>query len=119
MLDLCANTAGMESVTEQLDTGAVLLRRAAASRAAALLSAVDRVTQRSPFRLMTTPGGYRMSVAMTNCGQAGWVTDRRGYRYDRVDPLSGRPWPPMPAVFMELASEAATAAGFGQFAPDA
>src|SRR5215467_9945481 len=104
---------------EPLGPGAVILRGAALAYAAVLLSEVERVTAESPFRLMTTPGGYRMSVAMTNCGAAGWVTDRRGYRYDRVDPLSGRPWPPMPAVFMELASEAATAAGFGQFAPDA
>ena len=60
-----------------------------------------------------------MSVAMTNCGAAGWVTDRRGYRYDPIDPLTGQPWPPMPAVFMELAQEAAGAAGFADFAPNA
>jgi DNA oxidative demethylase len=104
---------------EALCAGAMVLRGAAVSRAEALLAAVERVSAQSPFRLMTTPGGYRMSVAMTNCGAVGWVTDRRGYRYDRVDPLTGQPWPAMAPVFSELASDAATAAGFGDFAPDA
>jgi len=99
--------------------GAMILRGAAAARAELLLSAVESVTAQSPFRLMTTPGGYRMSVAMTNCGSAGWVTDRRGYRYDPIDPLNGQPWPAMPAVFLELAAQAAAEAGFGNFSPDA
>ncbi len=57
--------------------------------------------------------------AMTNCGAAGWVTDRRGYRYDAIDPESRRPWPAIPATFDELARRAAEAAGFAGFAPDA
>jgi DNA oxidative demethylase len=68
---------------------------------------------------MTTPGGYRMSVAMTNCGTAGWVTDRKGYRYERNDPESGRPWPAMPGEFVRLAASAALACGFSGFEPDA
>jgi alkylated DNA repair protein (DNA oxidative demethylase) len=68
---------------------------------------------------MVTPGGYTMSVAMTNCGRLGWVTDRRGYRYDTIDPATGRPWPPLPAVFRDLATGAAAAAGFAGFEPDA
>ena len=60
-----------------------------------------------------------MSVAMTNCGAAGWVTDRTGYRYDRHDPESGRRWPTMPDVFADLAAQAAARAGFDGFAPDA
>lgn len=68
---------------------------------------------------MTTPGGYTMSVALTNCGTLGWTSDRRGYRYSRLDPASGRPWPPMPDVFLALAREAADAAGFSDFTPDA
>ena len=68
---------------------------------------------------MITPGGYRMSVAMTNCGQAGWVTDRSGYRYDAIDPNSGRAWPALPEVFMDVAKRAATRAGFENFSPDA
>jgi alkylated DNA repair protein (DNA oxidative demethylase) len=120
MLDLFDNVAEADQGSlERLAPGAVILRGAASSRAAALLSAVEYVTAESPFRLMTTPGGYRMSVAMTNCGAAGWVTDRRGYRYDAIDPLSGHPWPAMPSVLMDLASATASAAGFGHFAPDA
>ncbi|MGH8629503.1 MAG: DNA oxidative demethylase AlkB, partial [Burkholderiales bacterium] len=67
---------------------------------------------------MITPGGFRMSVAMTNCGLAGWVSDQSGYRYDRVDPLSGGPWPGMPACFAQLASGAAAEAGFAGFVAD-
>jgi alkylated DNA repair protein (DNA oxidative demethylase) len=104
---------------ETLGPGAVLLRAFASSRAAALLAALEQVLQRSPFRFMTTPGGYGMSVAMTNCGAAGWVTDRSGYRYDALDPLSAACWPEMPSEFRELAVEAAGAAGFAEFAPDA
>src|SRR5437762_8880039 len=104
---------------ETLGMGAVLLRAFASARAGALLAALAEVVRRSPFRHMTTPGGYRMSVAMTNCGAAGWVTDRSGYRYDAIDPLSGSPWPGMPTVFTDLAAAAAASAGFGEFVPDA
>src|SRR5271167_4396731 len=68
---------------------------------------------------MATPGGFVMSVAMTNCGAAGWVTDRTGYRYDRNDPETGKPWPGMPDSFLRLAAEAAEEAGYRSFAPDA
>ncbi len=102
-----------------LAPGAVVLRRFAAPAAPALLAAVDDVTARAPFRHMVTPGGFRMSVAMTNCGALGWVTDRTGYRYDPVDPDSGRRWPRMPAPFLRLARDAAAAAGFAGFVPDA
>ena len=104
MLDLFDSIADAGTQREELGSGALVLRGAALSRARSLLAAVDHVTAQSPFRLMTTPGGYRMSVAMSNCGSAGWVTDRRGYRYDAIDPSNGRPWPAMPAVFLELAS---------------
>ena len=73
----------------------------------------------APFRHMQTPSGHLMSVAMTSCGTAGWVTDRSGYRYEACDPGSGRPWPAMPAVFLELAVQAAARAGFRGFVPDA
>jgi alkylated DNA repair protein (DNA oxidative demethylase) len=84
-----------------------------------LLAALDRVVAAAPFRHMVTPGGFRMSVAMTNCGLAGWVTDRRGYRYDPLDPETGQPWPAMPEAFADLAARAAAEAGFASFAPDA
>jgi alkylated DNA repair protein (DNA oxidative demethylase) len=104
---------------EQIAEGAAILRGFARDRAIALLAAVDDIAAAAPFRNMVTPGGFRMSVAMTNCGRAGWVTDRRGYRYDATDPITGRPWPATPEVFQRLAAEAAAAAGFPGFEPDA
>lgn len=104
---------------EAVCEGAVVLRRYALAQDRSLLAAVDSVTAAAPFRHMLTPGGYRMSVAMTNCGPLGWVSDESGYRYDTCDPVSGRPWPAMPTVFAELAMAAATAAGFSDFVPDA
>ena len=102
-----------------LAEGAMLLGGFARPVAGKLLAALDAVVAEAPFRHMVTPGGFTMSVAMTNCGAAGWITDRRGYRYDGIDPESGRPWPAMPASFDDLAPRAAAAAGFGGFAPDA
>jgi alkylated DNA repair protein (DNA oxidative demethylase) len=99
--------------------GARVLRGFAVPRAGDLLSAVARVVAVAPFRRMVTPGGYTMSVAMSNCGALGWVTDRAGYRYQPLDPLSGGAWPDMPAVFRRLARDAAAGAGYRGFAPDA
>lgn len=99
--------------------GAVLLRRFAKPVEAGLLSALGEIEAQAPFRHMFTPGGHRMSVAMTNCGGCGWVTDRQGYRYGDADPETGNPWPAMPALFRELAETAAREAGFVGFAPDA
>jgi DNA oxidative demethylase len=106
------------SGTEPLAEGAVLLKGFASTEAARLVAAVDDIAARAPFRRMVTPGGKQMSVAMTNCGSAGWITDRRGYRYDPVDPESGRPWPPLQKIFLDLARRAADAAGFTNFVPD-
>ncbi len=111
--------AGTESKEEWLAPGAVVLPRFAASSEAELLAALREVVARAPFRHMVTPGGFRMSVAMTNCGSYGWVTDRSGYRYDAVDPESGDEWPPMPESLLGLAADAAAHAGFGRFVPDA
>ena len=86
---------------------------------AELIADIGAIVAQAPFRHMVTPGGHQMSVAMTNCGNAGWVTDRSGYRYDGVDPESRTPWPAMPASFRALAAEAAAEAGFDGFAPDA
>ena len=104
---------------EELGPGARLLRGRARDFAAPVLAAIDAVVAAAPFRRMTTPGGFEMSVAMTNCGAAGWITDRRGYRYDPIDPLSGAAWPPMPPLFRQLAGVAAAEAGFPAFVPDA
>ena len=103
----------------ELEPGAWLLRGFASEEAPALLAAIERVAQAAPWRHMETAGGWRMSVAMTNCGDAGWLSDRRGYRYDAIDPLTGRPWPAMPEAFRRLAVRAAGAAGFAHFQPDA
>jgi len=102
-----------------LAPGAVLLRGFVGDAEREVLRALDAVVEAAPFRHMTTPGGHVMSVAMTNCGDVGWVTDRRGYRYDAIDPESGRAWPAMPIAFRALALRAATAGGFTGFAPDA
>jgi DNA oxidative demethylase len=110
---------GTIAAAEVLAPGALLLRRFARDEAAALVAAVAKIAAAAPFRQMITPGGYQMSVAMTNCGAAGWVTDRRGYRYAPCDPLTGQPWPAMPDIFGDLAGRAADAAGFAEFAPDA
>ncbi len=97
----------------------VVLRGFALSQVDALLAGVDDVTAQAPFRHMETPGGYTMSVALTNCGELGWTTDARGYRYSRTDPVSGHPWPAMPQAFRQLAQDAAREAGFPDFSPDA
>jgi len=96
-----------------------VLRGFAISEEKAFLEGVAEIAARAPFRHLVTPGGYRMSVAMTNCGALGWVSDRTGYRYDANDPESGGRWPRMPDDFARLAGEAAAQAGFGSFVPDA
>ncbi|SIT09035.1 DNA oxidative demethylase AlkB [Achromobacter sp. MFA1 R4] len=97
----------------------VVLRGYALPAVEALLAGVDAVTAQAPFRQMVTPGGYTMSVALTNCGELGWTTDARGYRYSRIDPQTGQPWPAMPDAFRQLAQDAAREAGFPGFSPDA
>ncbi|MDE8344687.1 MAG: DNA oxidative demethylase AlkB [Acidocella sp.] len=101
------------------DDGLIHLPGFAASDTDALLALVADITARSPFRHMTTPWGKPMSVAMSNCGDVGWTADRRGYRYAAHDPIGGAPWPAMPELFRRLSENAATAAGFPGFRPDA
>ncbi len=104
---------------EPLAPGAVVLRGFAREHEQSLLDAVRDIAAQAPWRHLITPGGQRMSVAMTNCGQLGWVSDARGYRYEPADPESGKPWPAMPAGFLSLARAAAATAGFEDFRPDA
>src|SRR6478735_3002037 len=99
--------------------GAVLLRGFVKSYESELIASLREIVAQAPFRRMFTPGGHQMSVAMTNCGDAGWVTDPSGYRYDGIDPDSGRQWPQMPDSFRELARRAAEEGGFAGFTPDA
>ncbi|PWL18672.1 DNA oxidative demethylase AlkB [Falsochrobactrum shanghaiense] len=104
---------------EALADGAILMHGFALADEAAILHAIEQVVEAAPFRHMNTPGGFRMSVAMTNCGAFGWVTDRHGYRYSPVDPQSGDPWPQMPPILQALAERAAQEAGYRDFSPDA
>lgn len=118
-LNLFADLEEERTWREELCPGAVVLRRFAVPYDRAIFVALHDVIERAPFRHMVTPGGFRMSVAMTNCGSYGWVTDSTGYRYDRIDPESGKPWPIMPLVLLKLAHEAAEHAGFEDFEPNA
>jgi DNA oxidative demethylase len=111
--------AQREAGREELCIGAVVLRGFALPDEAAIFAALHGVIGEAPFRHMITPSGFRMSVALTNCGTYGWVTDRTGYRYDATDPESGKPWPRLPGVFLKLAQNAAASAGFKDFKPDA
>jgi alkylated DNA repair protein (DNA oxidative demethylase) len=104
---------------EPIAPDAVVLPEFALAEADCLFNSIDAMLTHSPWRHMLTPGGQRMSVAMTNCGRVGWVSDRLGYRYQSTDPQSGRPWPQMPAAWVRLAARAAECAGFGRFEPDA
>lgn len=104
---------------QRLGPAALVLRGFALPYVRELMPAIEAIEAISPFRHMMTPGGFTMSVALTNCGALGWTTDRRGYRYTGIDPDTGRRWPAMPEVFARLAAEAAQAAGFEGFEPDA
>lgn len=104
---------------EFLSTQVALLRGFAKPYMTDLVEQLERITAQSPFRHLITPGGHRMSVAMTNCGDWGWTSDALGYAYGRVDPLSKQSWPAMPEVFKQLAREAAALGGFPGYAPDA
>jgi DNA oxidative demethylase len=118
-LDLFRSAPGAGPREEALGPGATLLRGFALDESAQVLGAIEQVARQAPFRYMVTPGGFRMSVAMTNCGAVGWVTDRSGYRYDPIDPTTHEHWPAMPPVLLALAARAAARGGFADFQPDA
>jgi alkylated DNA repair protein (DNA oxidative demethylase) len=117
--DLFAGLPNPTPSREQISEGAVLLRGFALRDEAGMIASLREIVARSPLRHMVTPGGHRMSVAMSNCGRVGWVTDRGGYRYDTIDPDCGEPWPAMPESFRDLAARAAAQSGFDGFDPDA
>lgn len=118
-LDLFNDEDTAQHGREQIGPQSFVLRGFALPYTDALLQGVDAVAAQSPFRHMHTPGGYTMSVALTNCGTLGWTSDAHGYRYTRIDPLSGQPWPDLPDAFLRLAQAAAADAGFAGFIPDA
>jgi alkylated DNA repair protein (DNA oxidative demethylase) len=117
--DLFDSVAEAQPSREGIADGAVLLRGFVRPIERELIDAVRAIVAQSPFRRMTTPGGHLMSVAMTNCGERGWITDHTGYRYDPIDPRTEAPWPVMPPVLRDLARRAAEQGGFQNFAPDA
>jgi len=117
--DMFDQAARAQGERQAIAEGAFVLRGFALSQHEELLAAVSAVEAQAPFRHLITPGGYRMSVAMTNCGSLGWVSDRTGYRYAAQDPETGTSWPPMPESFVNLAHAAAAAAGYPDFRPDA
>ena len=117
--DLFDSVAEAQPTREAIADGAMLLRGFVKPIESELIEAVRAIVAQSPFRRMTTPGGHLMSVAMTNCGERGWITDHTGYRYDPIDPRTGAPWPAMPPVLRDLARGAAEQGGFQNFAPDA
>jgi DNA oxidative demethylase len=119
MADLFDHVAEAQPSREEIADGAVLLRGFVKPIESELIEAVRAIVAQSPFRRMTTPGGHLMSVAMTNCGERGWITDHTGYRYDPIDPRTGAPWPAMPPVLRDLARRAAEQGSFAGFAPDA
>ena len=119
MADLFDSVAEAQPSREEIAVGAVLLRGFVKPIESELIEAVRAIVAQSPFRRMTTPGGHLMSVAMTNCGERGWITDHTGYRYDPIDPRTSAPWPAMPPVLRDLALRAAEQGGFAGFAPDA
>lgn len=98
--------------------GLTVLRGCALPLEQPLLQAIAAVAAAAPFRHMLTPGGQRMSAAMTNCGEVGWVSDRAGYRYERRDPQTGLPWPSLPECIAQLGQRAAAQAGFASFHPE-
>ena len=114
--DLLAQTSKQVS---HIADGAVLLHGFALPNAAQIMADLQAILSVSKLRKMITPGGYTMSVAMTNCGALGWVTDKKGYRYDALDPSTGAPWQPMPKSFLALAKQAALVASYANFVPDA
>lgn len=117
--DLFDSVADAQPSREAIADGAVLLRGFVTPIESELIDAVRAIAAQSPFRRMTTPGGHLMSVAMTNCGERGWITDHTGYRYDPIDPRTGAPWPAMPPLLRDLARRAAEQGGFNDFTPDA
>jgi alkylated DNA repair protein (DNA oxidative demethylase) len=117
MIDLFENDSSGDR--ETLGTQAFVLRGFALPVASKLVTDVALIENISPFRHLVTPSGFTMSVGMTNCGQLGWTSDRTGYRYTTIDPLTCKAWPQMPEAFLLLAQSAASEAGFDNFYPDA
>lgn len=117
--DLFADLEPPKPAIEVIAQDAVLLRGLISSHEQQLLHEIQNILNLAPLRQVTTPSGLKMSVTMSNCGDVGWVSDRRGYRYETRDPDTGQPWPSLPALFIQLAQNSAALAGYPNFSPDA
>jgi alkylated DNA repair protein (DNA oxidative demethylase) len=120
MTDLFADIRDDQPACEELAEGAVLLRNFFAAEQPDVIAALRMIVKAAPFRHLVTPGGHTMSVAMTNCGRVGWVSDpsglslrpRRSRQRQAMARDAGMP-------FRDLAARAAVQAGFAAFVPDA
>lgn len=117
-IDLFAEMKEINPKRVELGEEAMILRGYASDIAVDLFNDINAIISESPLRKMQTPNGYTMSVQTTSCGSFGWVSDAKGYRYERNDPLTRQPWPAMPSSFIKLANQAASEAGFNNFVPD-
>lgn len=117
-LDLFDLSNNGETWTELITSDAVVLRQFLVSRSDELLGAIQHIEQQASFRQMQTPGGFTMSAALTGCGDFGWISDQRGYRYSKIDPLTKQPWPVMPDILREVAQQCAAEAGYSDYKPD-
>jgi len=108
-----------ETWIESITDDAVVLRQFLVSRSDELADAIKTIEQQAPFRHMKTAGGFTMSAAITGCGDYGWISDRRGYRYSKVDPVTEQPWPEMPKILYEVGQQCASEAGYNNYQPDA
>ena len=118
-LDLFDASNNGESWTETITDDAVVLRQFVVNRSAELAEAIKAIEAKAPFRHMQTAGGFTMSAAITGCGDYGWISDRRGYRYSKIDPVTEQPWPDMPEVLKDIGKECALKAGYDNYDPDA
>lgn len=119
MADLFDQMADTNRNKQELAPGALCLPAFVLDRAAEVIAELEPIFTQAPLRHLITPGGHKMSVAMSNCGELGWVSDRKGYRYQELDPLSGQAWPAMPKLFLELAQQVAEEVGYKRFQPQA
>ncbi len=108
-----------ETWVESISDDAVVLRQFLSNRSAELSATIKDIEQQAPFRHMKTAGGFTMSAAITGCGDYGWISDRRGYRYSKVDPITEQPWPEMPKLLFDIGQQCALEAGYKDFKPDA
>ncbi len=104
---------------DKLPEGASLFRgRLSAAEQLAILDDVAAVIEEAPPFRPQMPAGPYMINTLTNCGPLGWMSDKRGYRYEATHPQTGKPWPQIPSAVLAVAKQAAADTGYA-FEPDA